>query len=102
MKTVLLQLASVQFHLINTIILLLSREGFRRGCLRVKEASRSLPAMRKVDDDTCFVVAPAKMPVLNSGPRWGPRSTATACYNSTVLACGPHRHSGRVHSCAST
>ncbi|KAK9800859.1 hypothetical protein WJX73_001189 [Symbiochloris irregularis] len=32
-------LASVQFHLINTIILLLSREGFRRGCLRVKEGA---------------------------------------------------------------
>lgn len=27
-------LAAVQFHLINTIILFLSREGFRRGCLR--------------------------------------------------------------------
>lgn len=29
-----MQLASVQFHLINTVILFLSREGFRRGCLR--------------------------------------------------------------------
>ena len=29
-----LQLAAVQFHLINTSILLLSREGFRRGCIR--------------------------------------------------------------------
>ncbi len=29
-----LQLAAVQFHLINTVILFLSREGFRRGCLR--------------------------------------------------------------------
>ena len=28
------QLAAVQFHLINTVILFLSREGFRRGCLR--------------------------------------------------------------------
>lgn len=27
--------ASVQFHLINTFILFLSREGFRRGCLRI-------------------------------------------------------------------
>lgn len=26
--------AAVQFHLLNTIILFLSREGFRRGCLR--------------------------------------------------------------------
>ena len=32
-----LQLAAVQFHLINTVILLLSREGFRRGCLRAEE-----------------------------------------------------------------
>jgi hypothetical protein len=29
-----MQLAAVQFHLINTTILLLSREGFRRGCIR--------------------------------------------------------------------
>lgn len=28
------QLAAVQFHLINTVILFLAREGFRRGCLR--------------------------------------------------------------------
>jgi hypothetical protein len=28
------QLAAVQFHLINTVILFSSREGFRRGCLR--------------------------------------------------------------------
>lgn len=31
------QLASVQFHLINTAILFLSREGFRRGCLRTEQ-----------------------------------------------------------------
>lgn len=31
------QLASVQFHLINTTILFLSREGFRRGCLRAQQ-----------------------------------------------------------------
>ena len=31
------QLASVQFHLINTAILFLSREGFRRGCLRSEQ-----------------------------------------------------------------
>ncbi|KAK9822173.1 hypothetical protein WJX81_005195 [Elliptochloris bilobata] len=30
-------LASVQFHLINTAILFLSREGFRRGCLRSQQ-----------------------------------------------------------------
>ena len=29
----------MQFHLINTTILLLSREGFRRACLRVDHAS---------------------------------------------------------------
>lgn len=32
-----MQLASVQFHLINTTILFLSREGFRRGCLRAQQ-----------------------------------------------------------------
>ena len=32
-----LQLLAVQFHLINTTILFLSREGFRRGCLRIKQ-----------------------------------------------------------------
>ena len=36
-----LQLASVQFHLINTFILFLSREGFRRGCLRAQQSSAS-------------------------------------------------------------
>ncbi|BDA46912.1 probable protein RFT1 homolog [Coccomyxa sp. Obi] len=30
-------LASVHFHLINTTILFLSREGFRRGCLRAQQ-----------------------------------------------------------------
>lgn len=30
--------AAVQFHLLNTTILFLSREGFRRGCLRVDAA----------------------------------------------------------------
>ena len=30
-----MQVAVVQFHLINTTILFISREGFRRGCLRV-------------------------------------------------------------------
>ena len=30
------QLAAVQFHLITTTILLLSREGLRRGCLRFR------------------------------------------------------------------
>ncbi len=34
-----LQLFAVQFHLINTTILFLSREGFRRGCLRIKQVS---------------------------------------------------------------
>jgi hypothetical protein len=29
------QVASIQFHLINTSILLLSREGFRRACIRI-------------------------------------------------------------------
>ena len=33
------QIAAVQFHLINSTILLLSREGFRRGCLRAEEVS---------------------------------------------------------------
>ncbi len=32
-----MQLASVQFHLINTAVLFLSREGFRRGCLRSQQ-----------------------------------------------------------------
>lgn len=36
-KPVCPQLASVQFHLINTAILFLSREGFRRGCLRAQQ-----------------------------------------------------------------
>lgn len=31
------QLASIQFHLINTTILFLSREGLRRGCLRAQQ-----------------------------------------------------------------
>ena len=35
------QLASIQFHLINTFILFLSREGFRRGCLRAQQSSAS-------------------------------------------------------------
>ncbi len=35
-----MQLASVQFHLINTVILFLSREGFRRGCLRTPVVTR--------------------------------------------------------------
>lgn len=33
-----LQLAAIQFHLLNTTILFLAREGFRRGCLRVDSA----------------------------------------------------------------
>ena len=32
-----MQLSAVQFHLINTTILFLSREGFRRGCLRAQQ-----------------------------------------------------------------
>ena len=36
-----MQQASVQFHLINTFILFLSREGFRRGCLRAQQSSAS-------------------------------------------------------------
>ena len=35
------QLASVQFYLITTTILLLSREGLRRGCMRVKDGGGS-------------------------------------------------------------
>jgi hypothetical protein len=31
--------ATVQFHLINTSILFISREGFRRGCLRVDQGN---------------------------------------------------------------
>ena len=38
-KTTQLQVATVQFHLINTTILLISREGFRRACLRVDPGS---------------------------------------------------------------
>lgn len=34
------QLSSVQFHLINTTILFLSREGLRRGCLRAQQAKQ--------------------------------------------------------------
>ena len=37
-----MQLVSVQYHLINTFILFLSREGFRRGCLRAQQSSASL------------------------------------------------------------
>lgn len=37
----LLQLSAVQFHLITTTILFLSREGFRRGGLRIQEDSSS-------------------------------------------------------------
>jgi oligosaccharide translocation protein RFT1 len=33
------QLSAVQFHLITTTILFLSREGFRRGGLRIQEQS---------------------------------------------------------------
>jgi hypothetical protein len=33
------QLSAVQFYLITTTILLLSREGFRRGCMRVKDGA---------------------------------------------------------------
>ena len=36
------QVAAVQFHLINSTILLLSREGFRRGCLRAEEVRKLL------------------------------------------------------------
>lgn len=39
-----LQLAAVQFHLINTTILMLSREGFRRGCLRTNQVLNTLPS----------------------------------------------------------
>jgi len=35
------QLFSVQFHLINTTILFLSREGFRRGCLRAQQVQNA-------------------------------------------------------------
>ena len=34
-----LQVAAVQFHLINTTILFLAREGFRRACLRIDQSS---------------------------------------------------------------
>ncbi|KAG1680360.1 hypothetical protein FOA52_015451 [Chlamydomonas sp. UWO 241] len=37
-------LSSVQFHLITTTTLLLSREGLRRGCLRLKPNSGSVEA----------------------------------------------------------
>ena len=40
------QLASVQFHLINTAILFLSREGFRRGCLRSEQDDNAMHVPR--------------------------------------------------------
>lgn len=39
-------IGAVQFHLFNTSILFLSREGFRRGCLRVNPSDRG--ATRKI------------------------------------------------------
>ncbi len=33
------QVAAVQFHLINTTILFLAREGFRRACLRINQST---------------------------------------------------------------
>ena len=32
-------MAAVQFHLINTTILFLAREGFRRACLRIDQST---------------------------------------------------------------
>jgi oligosaccharide translocation protein RFT1 len=34
-------LSAVQFYLITTTILLLSREGLRRGCMRVRDEVRA-------------------------------------------------------------
>ncbi|KAK9820818.1 hypothetical protein WJX74_008655 [Apatococcus lobatus] len=41
-------LASVQFQLINNVILFLSREGFRRGCLRIQEDAKSVQGAKKI------------------------------------------------------
>jgi hypothetical protein len=44
------QLSAVQFHLITTTILFLSREGFRRGGLRIQEEQQqqATPGSKKV------------------------------------------------------
>jgi oligosaccharide translocation protein RFT1 len=43
------QVAAVQFHLINTTILFISREGFRRACLRIDQASpRATPRVLRI------------------------------------------------------
>jgi hypothetical protein len=52
------QLSAVQFHLITTTILLLSREGFRRGCLRIQEQDMHKAARKQVTHST---VMSAKM-----------------------------------------
>jgi hypothetical protein len=44
----LLQLSAVQFHLITTTILFLSREGFRRGGLRIQEEAASSSSTKVV------------------------------------------------------
>ena len=46
------QVAAVQFHLINTTILFIAREGFRRACLRIDQSAAG--ASRRA--------APPKMP----------------------------------------
>lgn len=68
------QLAAVQFHLINTVILFLAREGFRRGCLRPPSVCRA----------ACF---PARL--LRDAFRQGRDSTAEApatCHRDGMTA----------------
>jgi hypothetical protein len=53
-----LQLGAVQFHLVTTTILQISREGFRRGCVRAS------------DDDSKVGVAAAAANGSSTGARW--------------------------------
>lgn len=51
------QLSAVQFHLITTTILFLSREGFRRGGLRIQEQEEdSSSSSKKVGLCVCVSV----------------------------------------------
>jgi oligosaccharide translocation protein RFT1 len=51
------QLSAVQFHLITTTILFLSREGFRRGGLRIQDAASTKQVGRYGTDSTDLLAA---------------------------------------------
>ena len=77
------QLSAVQFHLITTTILLLSREGLRRGCLRFR------PDSDKKAGVACICPRPDRNPLVFTQCRQ-PRMIGQKGFHLTICILSAH------------